>query len=208
VVVALACIVWPLPMNTGSPTTATVALRDVAGPPHRAVAATIRLTPPDAASKAQWLTVTAWQGGGLVVDRLHRVGDGVYRTTQPIPVYGKWKATLRVENGRAVVAVPIFLPADAAIPAKGVPATAHFTRPFVSDKSVLQREARSGSTAVAIPAYLVLLAIVVAWLISLGFGLRRLQRTAGEPYPDPALAARAGDGAKRDVRRPALGAKA
>jgi hypothetical protein len=208
VVVALACIVWPLPMNTGSPTTATVALRDVAGPPHRAVAATVRLTPPDAASKAQWLAVTAWQGGGLVVDRLHRVGDGVYRTTQPIPVYGKWKAMLRMENGRAVVAVPIFLPADPAIPAKGVPATAHFTRPFVSDKSVLQREARSGSTALAIPAYLVLLAIVVAWLISLGFGLRRLQRTAGEPYPDAALAARAGDGAKRDVPRPALGAKA
>jgi len=53
----------------------------------------------------------------------------------------------------------------------------------------------------------VLLAIVVAWLISLGFGLRRLQRTAGEAYPDESLGARAGHGAKRDVPRSALGAK-
>jgi len=70
-----------------------------------------------------------------------------------------------------------------------------------------QREAPGGSTALAIPAYLVLLAILVTWLISLGFGLRRLQRTAGEAYPDEALGARAGDGAKRDVPRSALGAK-
>jgi hypothetical protein len=43
--------------------------------------------------------------------------------------------------------------------------------------------------------------------ISLGFGLRRLQRTAGEAYPDAALGARAGHGAKRDVPRTALGTK-
>jgi hypothetical protein len=207
VVAALVCIAWPLPMDTGSPTTASVALRNVAGPPHRAVAATVRLTPSGAAAKAQWLTVTAWQGGGLVVDRLQRVGDGVYRTTQPIPVYGKWKAMLRMENGRAVVAVPIYLPADPAIPAKGVPASAHFTRPFVSDKSVLQREARAQAADLAIPAYVLLAAIVVAWLVSLGFGLRRLLRTAGEPYPDEALGVGAGEGAERDVRRPALGAQ-
>ena len=208
VVLALVCIAWPLPMDTGAPTSATVALREVAGPPHRAVAATVRLSPPDAASSAQWLTVTAWQGGGLVVDRLQRVGDGVYRTTQPIPVSGKWKAMLRMENGRAVVASPIFLPADPAIPAKGVPATAHFTRPFVSDKSVLQREARGGAVGLQLPAYGLLLAIVAAWLVALGFGLRRLLRTAGEPYPDEGLGARAGEGAERDVPRPAVGAQA
>jgi len=208
VVLALVCIAWPLPMDTGAPTSATVALRDVAGPPHRAVAATVRLSPSDAASGAQWLTVTAWQGGSLVVDRLQRVGDGVYRTTQPIPVYGKWKAMLRMENGRAVVASPIFLPADPAIPATGQPATAHFTRPFVSDKSILQREARGGSVGLQLPAYGLLLAIVAAWLVALGFGLRRLLRTAGEPYPDEGLGTRAGEGAERDVPRPAVGAQA
>jgi hypothetical protein len=116
VVVAVACI-----MNTGSPTSATVAVRDVTPPPHRTVAATVRLSPRGAAEDAQWLTVTAWQGGGLVVGRLQRVADGVYRTTQPIPVYGKWKAMIRMENGRAVDAAPLYLPNAPAIPAKGVP---------------------------------------------------------------------------------------
>jgi hypothetical protein len=208
VVVALFCIAWPLPMTAGSPTTATVALRDVSPPPHRTVAATVRLSPPGAAKNAQWLTVTAWQGGGLVVDRLRKVGDGVYRTSQPIPVYGKWKAMLRMEDGRAVVAVPIYLPTDPAIPAKAVPATSHFARPFVRDKEVLQREAKGGSTAIALIAYVVLLAIVAAWLVSLAFGLRRLQRTAGERYPEEALGAEAPEGAKRDAARPVLGAKA
>ena len=44
--------------------------------------------------------------------------------------------------------------------------------------------------------------------LALGFGLRRLQRTAGERYPDDGLAARAREGAERDARRPALCAQA
>ena len=52
-----------------------------------------------AAEDAKWLTTTAWQGGGLVVDRLQRVREGVYRTTQPIPVYGDWKAMFRLHRG-------------------------------------------------------------------------------------------------------------
>ena len=208
VVVAVACIFFPLPMNAGSPASASIALRDVTPEPHRTVAATVRLSPPGAADDAQWLTVTAWQGGGLVVDRLQRVAHGVYRTTQPIPVYGKWKAMIRMENGRAVDAAPLYLPYDPAIPAKGVPASARSNRPFVRDKEVLQREAKGGAPALSVVAYGVLLAIAAAWLVALGFGLRRLQRTAGERYPDDGLAVRAREGTERDARRPALGAQA
>ena len=47
---------------------------------------TVRFDPPSAVADAEWLTVTAWQGGGrLVVDRLRARGDGVYATTRPIP---------------------------------------------------------------------------------------------------------------------------
>ena len=38
-----------------------------------------------AASDPEWLNVTAWQGGGSVLDPLERVGPGVYRTTQADP---------------------------------------------------------------------------------------------------------------------------
>jgi hypothetical protein len=203
--VAIACIAFPLPMDTGSPTTATVALTNASGPPHRTVKATVRLSPPDAADHADWLTATAWQGGGLVVNRLRRIAPGVYETTQPIPVYGKWKAMVRMENGRAVDAMPIYLPADPAIPARGVPAATSFTRPFVRDKAVLQREAVGGSQGLALPAYLALLAIAAAWLATLAWGLRRLERTAGERYPDGESVRGTGERPERDAARPALG---
>src|SRR5919204_514271 len=174
---ALLCIAYPLPMNTGSKASASVSLKEVTPSPHRTVAATVRLHPPGTANDSQWLTVTAWQGGGLVVDRLKRVSEGVYRTTQPIPVYGQWKANLRLENGRGVRAVPIYEPRDTAIPAPEGPARTHFTRPFVRDKKLLQREAVGGATALQLPAYLFLLAIVLGWLVALGVGLRRLEKS-------------------------------
>ncbi len=173
------CIAFPLPMNAGRSTTASFALTPLGGGPKRTVAARVTLTPRNAADHAQWLTVTAWQGGGLVVDRLRRVGEGTFETTKPIPVYGQWKSMLRMENGRAVDAVPIYMPADPEIPAREVPATTSFTRGFVRDKKILQREAVGGSVWLTTPAYLLLLAIVTAWLLALGRGLRWLETTAG-----------------------------
>ena len=72
--------------------------------------------------------MTAWQGGGLVVDRLERTGPGRYRTTSRFRCTAKWKALIRLHNGNSLTGVPIFLPRDAAIPAKEVPARARFSR--------------------------------------------------------------------------------
>jgi len=187
VAAAVACIAYPMPMTSGAPASTTVALRTVHPAPRRTVSATIALTPRDAARGAQWLTVTAWQGGGFRIDRLHEVARGVYTTSQPIPVYGKWKAMVRLENGRGVRAAPLYMPADPAIPAPAVPAQADFTRAFVRDKKILQREAVGGSSWMQAPAYLLLLAIVVGWLFALGRGLGRLRtaptRAAAETAP-------------------------
>ncbi|HXD57839.1 MAG TPA: hypothetical protein VN606_07970 [Thermoleophilaceae bacterium] len=176
--VLLFCIAFPMPMNSGSRASASVSLTDVTPAPHRTVAATIRLSPRSAASKSDWLTVTSWQGGGLVVDRLHKISEGVYRTTKPIPAYGNWKTMLRLENGRGVRATPIYLPLDKAIPAPEVPAKPAFTRDFVRDKKILQREAVGGTTWLQLPAYLLLALIVVVWLAAMGLGLRRLELAA------------------------------
>jgi hypothetical protein len=178
--VAIGVIAFPLPMTSGRPTQAALALSTVRPAPHRTVAVRATLSPGDAARHAQWLTVTAWQGGGLVVDRLRRVAPGAYETTEPIPVYGQWKAILRMENGRALQALPIYLPEDSAIPAKGVPAAGGVTRSFVRDKKILQREAVGGSAWLEVPAYLILLGIAALWLVALGLGLRRLEAGAGE----------------------------
>jgi hypothetical protein len=184
-VVLLFCIAFPMPMNAGSRASASVTLRDLTPAPHRTVAATVKLSPRDTASDAEWLTITSWQGGGLVIDRLHRVSKGIYETTKAIPVYGKWKSMLRLENGRGVRALPIYMPEDRAIPAPEVPARASFTRDFVRDKKILQREAVGGSW-LALPAYLLLALIAGVWLVAMGLGLRRLE-TAADGRPDQPL---------------------
>jgi hypothetical protein len=196
------CLAFPLPMNAGSPASATVTLTPVGGGPLHSAYATVRLTPANAADGADWFNVTAWQGHAkLVLQRLQRRGPGVYATTRPIPLFGSWKAMLRLAKGRDVSAVPLYMPADAAIPAKGVAATPQFTRPFVRDKQILQREAHGGAAGLSLLAYLVLVAIVVLWVGILAWGLRRLD-PAGPPAPRGGKHSRAPEAA---LPRPATG---
>ena len=159
---------------------ADVVLTDVASGANRTVQADVTMSPRDAADDAEWLTATAWQGDGLVVDRLERVGPGRYRTTEPIPVYGNWKAMIRLHNGNSLTAIPVFLPEDTAIPAKEVPAQARFSREFTADHVLLQREQKSSAPGLAVGAYLVVLLIALSLLALLAWGLHRL----GSPPPE------------------------
>jgi hypothetical protein len=142
----------------------------------------MRLDPRDSVKDPEFMNVTGWQGGGSVVDPLEKVGPGVYRTTKPIPVYGGWKSTLRIQQGDALVSMPLFMPKDEAIPAPEVPAKASFTRAFQSDKSVLQREAKKGvSPALTTIAYLTVLAIALALIALISWSLLRVDRGEGRP---------------------------
>jgi hypothetical protein len=176
-VVFIGLFAFALQMNAGERTTARVTLREISPPPERTVAATVRLDPREVADDAEWLNATAWQGGGSVVDALREVGPGVYRTTEPIPVYGNWKVTLRLHKDSTVASVPIFMPADEAIPVKEIPAHASFTRHFILDKENLQREQKQGvSGALVTGAYLAVLAIALGLLGALAWGLARFAR--------------------------------
>jgi hypothetical protein len=158
-----------------------VELRELSAGAGRSVEARVRLDPPDAAAEAEWLTMTAWQGGGLVVDQLEQVGPGAYRTTEPVPVHGNWKSLIRLHSGTSLTALPIFLPRDEAIPAEEVPATASFNRAFVPDQQILQREQKPASGWLTAAAYAVVIAISLALLALLAWGLHRLGATPGGP---------------------------
>jgi hypothetical protein len=163
---------------------ASVALQDVTPAPNRTVQATVRIDPPSAARDADWVTAMAWQGGGLHNDPLRKVGDGVWRTTKPLPVHGNWKALVRLQRKRSIVAVPVYLPKDAAIPAPETPAPARFQRPFVLEKHILQREQKSDVPAsLATIAYGVVGSIVLALLGLLGWSLTRLGQTSAPAAP-------------------------
>lgn len=90
---------------------------------------------------------------------------------------GNWKI-LRIANGRALRGGPIYLPNDTAIPAKGVPAAAHFTRPFEREKHILLCEAVGDPPGLATITCLLLLAIVTGWLAAMVWGMRQLQLTS------------------------------
>jgi hypothetical protein len=166
---------------------ANVTLHNVRAGPQREVSATVRIDPPQVAKDSAWLNATAWQGGGLVIDKLAPAGDGVYRTTDPIPVWGDWKATIRLQRGRQILGLPIYMPNDAAIPwAPGVAAKRHFTRSFIADREVLQREQKPGVPGwLKTAAPLVVLALALGFVASLAWGLGRVARRTGEPPPAP-----------------------
>ena len=89
-------------------------------------------------------------------------------------MHGNWKTLLRLHDGDSLTAVPVFLPADQAIPAKEVPARAQFTREFIADHEILQREQKAAAAGLRSLAYLVVLAIALALLALLAWGLHRL----------------------------------
>jgi hypothetical protein len=182
-IVLIAVIGWALPLSTTGPERAQVALRDVQSGEQRTVAATVSLQPPDSVIDPEFMNVTAWQGGRTrVLDPLEKVGEGVYRSTKPIPVYGSWKATLRIQQGDALISMPIFLPRDQAIPAPQVQAEASFTRGFLADKKVLQREQKQDVPGfLTLAAYLTVLAIALGLIALIAWSLLRVDRGEGRP---------------------------
>jgi hypothetical protein len=173
-VVVTALIGYGLFTQSQQGVSAQVSLRTVTPGPDREVEAVIRMNPADAPANSEWFDVTAWQGGGLVVDPLKKIGDGVYRTTEPIPVYGNWKAMIRLHKGDSLTALPIYLPRDAAIPVGEVPAPARFTRGFGNEHKLLQREQKGGSPLLVAVAYSTVAAIALSLLVLLAWALHRL----------------------------------
>ncbi len=181
------------PANAG--VSALVTLEDVEPAPERSVMATVTVDPAEAVDGAEWLTITAWQGDGLVVDRLEPIGRGAFRTTQPIPVHGNWKALIRLHHGNSLTAAPVFLPEDRAIPAPEVPADPRFAREFVNDHTVLQREQKAGAAGwLTVAAYGVVLAIALGLLALLAWGLHRLALAAPASSRRVRVARRAPEG--------------
>ena len=146
-VALVAVLAWNVPLADDGPRSATVTLRDVdarPGPDRRR-------RRPDRPAGSRRRRSRVPQRHGLAgrrqrarPARADRAGRATGRP-KPIPVHGGWKATLRVQQGSSLVAVPIYQPEDRAIPAPETPATRHASRAASSrTSSVLQRERKLG----------------------------------------------------------------
>ena len=128
--------------------------------------------------------MTSWQGkdGPAHIDTPDEIGPGLYRITEPIHVDGTWKTTLRLHDGRQLAGLPIFLPADPAIPVAQIPVQSHMTRSFELDHQLLQREQKKGVPAfLTLAAYLGVGGISFVLIFVVGWGLARLERLGGKP---------------------------
>ena len=101
----------------------------------------VTLTPADAAADAYWFQAVAWQGGGLVVAEMEPTGEpGTYRSSEPVPITGHWKALVRLHRGSEMMAVPVWFPADPTIGEEEIAAEDR-TIDFAAERRYLMREA-------------------------------------------------------------------
>ena len=179
VVVSLATLI----PTSAPPARAVVALTQLSPPPQRTVAATVRFADPKTGDGVDWLLALGWQGKEHrhLVDRLERIAPGVYRTTEPIPAYGTWKTAIRYAKGSRMAAIPLYAPADRAIPAPGITRPDRFATQLTADRSFLQRERRHD-----VPGWLfatastIVAALVLALLLVFGWALIRIARRGDE----------------------------
>ena len=152
--------------------------------PSRGEAATTDATvrfdrPPVEGEEPAWLTITAWQGGGsqgLHVAPLREVSPTEWETTEPMPVGGTWKTMVRLQDGRDISALPVFLPSDQAL-AEDVVAAEDATRGFTDEKQILQRELDDDIPAgLWTVAGLVVLLCSAVLVLALGWGVSRYHR--------------------------------
>ena len=182
---------------------ATFAIQDASSSP-RMGNIKVTLAPANTLDDPSWVTITSWQGGGLVVDPLKKTGPGTYTSTQPIPLYGDWKTLLRIHDGRMLTAVPIYLPADSAIPAPAIKATDGMTRPAIPEIKILQRERKDSGMVLWTIANLVVLACTLALITAMSWGVARYARRAGarDPFAERTPRTPDGDTASEPDRTP------
>lgn len=189
---------WGLHQTEPKNVVATITTQKVdTGKPGTWIMATAKLNTTYFDDGNKWAKQLAWQGPGFVVNDLKRVGPATYVTTEPMPTFGKWKSMLRFHAGNSLMGVPLYEPADAAIPAAAVPALPHMTRQLLADRTILQRESKIKGGVVSSLAYLAIFLIATLLLTSLALGIWRIsqpltdeQQTFDEPDAPPERAPR------------------
>ncbi len=177
---AIAAVFVYLGHTTPPDANVRVALADVPGSGPREAVATVRFDPPEVARDPDWLYTVAWQGGEPVrTEPLREVAPGVYES-DALPVSGTWKSSIRLQRGDEMGAIPVFAPADTAIPAAEIPAPASFVRPLGDDRELLQRERKDGVPEWSLIAFgLGVAACVLGLLLAAGAALVRVAGGGG-----------------------------
>lgn len=175
-VAVLAALFFCVPRSADPGVSGTITLDRVATGAEPTAYVTVKLQPADAAMDARWFEAMSWQGGGFMTHRMVKVADGIYRSAEPLPMYGKWKSMVRLHRGqRDMVAMWVYAPEDLAIQKPAVQVSDGQTVEFIGEQQVLRREERTdvprwmwngGYALLAVVGSLEILGI--AWLVGRG----------------------------------------
>ncbi len=168
-VALLLCLAIPMPRSVGD-VRAAIHLTDRAG---GFANVHVQLTPAGAADHARFFQAGAWQGGGLELANMRKVGDGEYVSDQRIPMYGNWKALLRLHRGGEMMTVPLFLPGDAEIGKAAIPAVDR-TMDFQAEPKYLLREQHGGSGGFKTGIYALLAGVAVLWIAAFSLAIAKI----------------------------------
>jgi hypothetical protein len=192
-VAVAATVFFCVPRSAEPGVSGVVSLERVATGAEPTAYVTITMSPGDAAKAdgARWFEALAWQGGGLVYHPMEKVADGTYRSSEALPMYGKWKSMIRLHQGqRDMVAAWVYAPEDVAIEKPAVQVSNGQTVEFVDEQQILRREERTdvprwmwngGYTLLGVVGVLEIIGI--AWLVGRGARggrLRAAHLAAGE----------------------------
>lgn len=179
--------------TTPKDASATIAIEQVGTAQEPAVEIEMTVEPADLIDdEYTWVQLMAWQGGGpgVVSDNLERTGENTWRSTKPVPIEGNWKTLVRVQDGRMLTAVPVYLPEDPAIGAEELPVEDTVTRDFTREIEILQRERDLGApTWLWAAGNTVVLICTLAMLWGIAAAVGRVSRTVRDEVPSPAVSA-------------------
>lgn len=181
-----AAMAFCLPTHAPASALATVTLDRVPGAGVTTAGATVAFNPASVVSDPDYVQQLSWQGHTRSVARvMRRVAPGVYRTVTPLALSGTWKSVIGVQQGPTRADVPVYLPADPAIPAALIPAEHRVTRALATESTLMQRERKRDVAgwlwSTATTAVLVIIAVLLAII---GWGLNRVAgRIAQDPPP-------------------------
>jgi hypothetical protein len=182
----LVCLAIPMPRSVGN-VQAAVHITDRAG---GFANVHVTLTPANAADHARFFQAGAWQGGGLELANMKKTGPGEYVSEQRIPLYGRWKAMLRLHRGGELMAVPLFLPADPEIHKPEISAVDR-TMAFQPEGKYLLREQHGGSALFEKGIYTLLAGVAILWVTAFSVAIGKIAPKSPRTPPSGKPLARA-----------------
>ncbi|MDP9326061.1 MAG: hypothetical protein M3O87_05945 [Candidatus Dormibacteraeota bacterium] len=136
----------------------------------------VSVSPEAVADSTDWFRAVSWQGTGMHLTNMRKVGPGHWQAEAPVPTGGGWKTLVVLDSRDTRAAVPVYFPADGAYGNAEIAALPLRTAAFRPESALLMREAHDGAPGPARFAFAGFIGMAAAWTITVLLGAYMLAR--------------------------------